>query len=105
MKHGRYEPAIKFYSLSLEANPKNTAALNNRSIAFSKMKMWELHKRCFFLCQDGTPKYQSIVPPGVCDDDAMSRRIENKGSTGRLSARPFFWTSERPRESTFEKNE
>ena len=37
----RYEEAVQFYSLSLDINPSNIAALNNRSIAFTKLERWD----------------------------------------------------------------
>jgi len=40
-KPSRVSDAVKFYSLALDADPNNTAALNNRSIAYIKLKEWE----------------------------------------------------------------
>ena len=41
LKEQRYEDAIKFYSLALDINPDNTAALNNKNIAHIKMEDWK----------------------------------------------------------------
>jgi len=41
LKEHRYKDAIKFYSLALDINPDNTAALFNKTIAYIKMDDWE----------------------------------------------------------------
>jgi len=52
LKEHRYKDAIKFYSLALDINPDNTAALFNKTIAYIKMDDWENAVNHASLCLD-----------------------------------------------------
>ena len=50
LKEQRYQDAIKFYSLALDMNPNNTAAMNNKSIVYIKMEDWKNAVKNASLC-------------------------------------------------------
>lgn len=41
MKRNNFCEAVEFYSRALEANPNNIKALNNRTIAYTKLELWD----------------------------------------------------------------